>query len=222
MLGLMVIGAALIYLILWIGVTVWTYRWVKRRGYSKGKAWSVAFAAFFVLWLLVFWDWIPTVAMHQYYCEKEGGFFVYKKLEQWEKDNPGVVATLTPYLLKVGDMTSAGVPYREPYEEPYPGAGYKVSWFNERIYYRSNLESDITKSFPVHKWTKYLADSKTGAKLAEFVYFTSGYAPAMTTGGLSGFKGWLARDGCSGKRMENAKHQYDEFLNNAIHLGEKK
>lgn len=219
MLGLMVIGAALIYLILWIGVTVWAYRWAKRRGYSKGRASGVSFTAFFVMWLLVFWDWIPTVAAHKYYCAKEGGFFVHKSLEQWKKENPGVVETLTPY----GDLKTKYVELgRAPRKEPYPGAGYNVPWLNERIYYHSDLERDITKPFPVHKWTSFLVDSKSGTKLAEFVYFRSGYSPAMTTGGLSGFKFWLAYSDCTGERMENAKRKFDEFLNDAVHLGEKK
>lgn len=218
MLGLMVIGGALIYLILWISVTAWAYRWAKRRGYSKGRTLGATFAAFFVMWLLVFWDWIPTVAAHKYYCEKEGGFTVYKSLEQWQKENPGVVETLTPYVKvidKINPLLSV------PYQEPHPGAGYH-SWFNERIYYDSDLEWDITKPFPVHKWTTYLADSKTNTKLAEFVYFRSGYPNAMTTGGLSGFKFWLAYPDCGGERMENAKRKFDGFLNDVMHLGEKK
>lgn len=219
MLGLMVIGAALIYLILWIGVTVWTYRWAKRRGYSKGRASGVSFTAFFVMWLLVFWDWIPTVAAHKYYCAKEGGFTVYKSLEQWKKENPGVVETLKPYAdLKEKINPLLGLPF----EELYPGAGRAVSKLNERIYYDSEVERDIAKPFPVHRWSSYLADSKTGTRLIEFVYFRSGYAPAMTTGGLSGFKFWLAYPSCTGERMENAKRKFDEFLNDAVHLGEKK
>ena len=221
MLGLMVIGGALIYLILWISVTAWAYRWAKRRGYSKGRVWGATFAVFFVMWLLVFWDWVPTVAAHKYYCAKDGGFFVYKNLEQWKKENPGVVETLTPFVLLEQEQLP-GVPYSAPYEEPYPGAGYKVSRFNERIYHRSDLERDITKPFPVHRWTDYFADSKTHTKLVEFVYFTSSHPNAMTVGGLSGFKFWLAYPGCTGERMENAKRKYDEFLNATTHLGEKK
>ena len=125
MLGLMVIGAALIYLVLLIGVTVWVYRWAKRRGYSKGRAWGTAFAAFFVLWLLVFWDWIPTVAAHKYYCAKEGGFTVYKNLEQWQKENPGVVETLTPYTyVRAKDKDKGFNPLLGlPYKELSPGTG---------------------------------------------------------------------------------------------------
>ncbi len=47
-----------------------------------------------VMYSIVFWDWLPTVAVHQYYCAKESGFWVYKTLDQWKAENPGVMESL--------------------------------------------------------------------------------------------------------------------------------
>ena len=41
-----------------------------------------------------FWDWLPTVATHQFYCATDSGFWVYKTPEQWKAQNPGVMETL--------------------------------------------------------------------------------------------------------------------------------
>lgn len=57
---------------------------------------------------LLFWDWIPTVAVHKYYCSTQAGFWVYKTAEEWKAENPGVLETLIPYegkqLDRIGDM----------------------------------------------------------------------------------------------------------------------
>jgi hypothetical protein len=35
------------------------------------------------MYLIPFWDWLPTVAAHRYYCWKDSGFAVSKTLDQW-------------------------------------------------------------------------------------------------------------------------------------------
>jgi hypothetical protein len=47
-----------------------------------------------VMYHLVFWDWVPTVVAHQYYCATEAGFWVYKTVDEWKAENPGVMETL--------------------------------------------------------------------------------------------------------------------------------
>lgn len=94
MLGLMVLLALGVYLavsalVIWLAV-----RWAKKR---NRKPWVWGGLAAFLMYNLVFWDLIPTLAMHKYYCATEAGFWVYKTPEQWAKENPGVLETLKPW-----------------------------------------------------------------------------------------------------------------------------
>lgn len=72
---------------------IWTaVDFAKRTGRST-KRWG--FGAAIGLYLLVFWDQIPTYLLHHYYCATEAGIWVYKTPEQWKAENPGVAETLT-------------------------------------------------------------------------------------------------------------------------------
>lgn len=41
--------------------------------------------------------------MHKYYCLSQAGFWVYKTPEQWVKENPGVMETLTTQRMWLHD-----------------------------------------------------------------------------------------------------------------------
>lgn len=56
---------------------------------KQRKVFGILAALF--MYNLVFWDFLPTLILHQYYCQKESGFWVYKTAEQWRKENPDVV-----------------------------------------------------------------------------------------------------------------------------------
>ncbi len=90
--GLVIFGAIAIYLIISLVVVLVVARTAKKRGKST---WRWAGAAALVMYMLVFWDHIPTVIAHKYYCEKEAGFWVYKTVEQWKAENPEVAEMLT-------------------------------------------------------------------------------------------------------------------------------
>lgn len=53
----------------------------RKRGWSRNKSWLGAMYVFLLVYLPVFWDWIPTVVVHKYYCETEAGFWVYKTVD---------------------------------------------------------------------------------------------------------------------------------------------
>ena len=90
--GLVIFGAMALYLIVSIAVVVFAARAAERNGKSP---WRWGGGAALVMYLLVFWDHIPTVLVHEYYCEKEAGFWVYKTLDQWKAENAGVAGTLS-------------------------------------------------------------------------------------------------------------------------------
>ncbi len=86
MYGLIVIAIAVAYLLLSIAVVKGARAYARNAGRSMARwGWGAALA----MWLIPFWDWLPTVAMHQYTCAAEAGFWVYKTPEQWRQENPG-------------------------------------------------------------------------------------------------------------------------------------
>lgn len=92
--GLIVVLVAIGYLTIALVGTRLVVRRAEKRGVSKRRRILVGLGTAFVFWLIPFWDWIPTVVVHQYYCGKEAGFFVYKTMEQWKQENPDMVAKL--------------------------------------------------------------------------------------------------------------------------------
>lgn len=82
--GLVIILALGLYLAIAIGVIAWAVSHAKKNGKSAARwGWGAALG----MYLLVFWDWLPTVAAHKYYCSTEAGFWVYKTPEQWKAEN---------------------------------------------------------------------------------------------------------------------------------------
>lgn len=94
MLGLVVLLFIGAYLLVSVLVVWLAARWARKH---NRRAWVWGGLAAFAMYNLVFWDWIPTVAMHKYYCATEAGFWVYKTPEQWTNENPGVLETLEPW-----------------------------------------------------------------------------------------------------------------------------
>ena len=89
--GLVIFAALGLYLLISIGVVAWAI-WYARK--HNKNIWLWGFGAAFIMYNLVFWDWIPTVVAHKYYCSSEAGFWVYKTLDQWKAENPGVLEGL--------------------------------------------------------------------------------------------------------------------------------
>jgi len=89
--GVVIFGAIALYLIVTIVVVILAAKVAKKQGRSP---WRWGGAAALVMYLLVFWDHIPTILAHKYYCEKEAGFWAYKTVDQWKAENPGVAETL--------------------------------------------------------------------------------------------------------------------------------
>ena len=86
MMGLLYIIFFAVYVLVSLLVILLCYRYTKRR-YRRG--WIGGVLSAFVIYNLVFWDWVPTVVAHKYYCATDAGFWIYKTLDQWNVENPG-------------------------------------------------------------------------------------------------------------------------------------
>lgn len=177
--GLVVFAVMGLYLLVSIGVVKGAIAYAREKGKSA-KRWG--WGAALVMWLIPFWDWIPTVAMHQYYCANEAGFWVYKTPEQWKKENPGVMETLVAnkaYLSShEGDMAN------------YTTTNFLNSRFNLVVKQRGPLV--------LHRWLREdtLIDTKTSEILARYVDFST--SQQRRQAGWSGWKFWLDSRQCIG------------------------
>jgi len=179
MLGLAFIFVFLIYLLISIGVIAYTVRKAKERGIAGWK-WGVPVTL--VMYLIVFWDHIPTLIAHKYYCEKEAEFFVYKTLDQWKQENPGVAETLVANRVAPSERQGSYENYVDTY------------FLNQRF----NWVVKHNGKFLFNRWRheQEVVDSKTNEVLARYVDFST--AQIEAGGGWYGWKFWLHIPRCNG------------------------
>ncbi|MDD5058071.1 MAG: hypothetical protein PHQ60_09365 [Sideroxydans sp.] len=185
MFGLAYLAVFGVYLLASVGAVMWAVGYARKNGKSA-MGWGLGVA--FVMYNIVFWDWIPTVAVHQYYCEKEAGFWVYKTLDQWKAENPGVMEGLVD---------------NSP-NEKYPNwptedwAGKKITSINQRlgILYKDHLSSAEESELFLNgwRWKTELVDKKTGEVLARRIDFSTGNGGY--TAGMHSMRFWLASESC--------------------------
>jgi len=192
--GFVIIAALVLYALISVVVVLLAIRHAKKYGRSASRwGWGAAL----VMYLIPFWDWLPTVAIHQHRCSTEAGFWVYKTPEQWKSENPGVMAKLPAHkgvqLVRQGDMTNHSDTY---------SLNERFNW----IVMRSNEPL-------LNQWRheQKLVDTKTGEVLARYIDFST--AQIRAGGGWYGWKFWLHSEHCvDGGRDEGLMRQYkDQF-----------
>ena len=176
MVALVILGIFLGYLAIAVLATVAAVRLAHAKGLSRGKRWLSGGAVALVFYLIPFWDWIPTVVAHKYYCATEAKFEVYKTVDQWKKENAEILPTLRydprVRFMQVGDY------------ERFP--------LNQRI--ASELKT--TEVFlSVKREDGRVIDTSNREVLARYVDFRAGYAP-LGVGGEGAWKFWLRRSAC--------------------------
>ncbi len=105
MFGLAVLFGFAVYCLITL-VLMWAAARIARKRGIKGWKWSLPVLV--VMYLILFQDHIPSLILHDYYCNSSrAGFWVYKTLDEWKKENPSEWETLAPdalpekYLTKV-------------------------------------------------------------------------------------------------------------------------
>jgi len=187
MFGLAYLVAFGIYLLISIGVVKWAISYARKNGKSA-KRWG--WGAAFVMYSIVFWDWIPTVAVHQYYCAKDSGFWVYKTIDQWKAENPGALETLTTQRV-----------WQHDYAE-----GKDVVHINQRFDLEYKKEGELF----LNRWRRerQLIDVKNNEVLARYVDFSTGNG---NIGGEPELRFWLHSDFCVDG--EKKAIQIGQFIN---------
>lgn len=185
MFGLVVLVVMGLYLWLLVWATRRGWRWgIEKKGWQGRKRWLGAAIGFLIVYMPVFWDFIPTVAVHQYYCAKDSGFWVYKTLDQWKVENPGVMEVL---VANKGEPSSSQGDM-ENYTDTY--------FVNQRF----NLVVKHNGQFLFNRWRheREVVDMKTNTMLARYVDFST--SQERRQAGWSGWKFWLDSKNCIGGR----------------------
>lgn len=177
------------YLAIAIGVAVAATKWAKKYG---RRPWVWGSLAAFVMYNLVFWDWIPTLVAHKYYCDKEAALTIYKTPEQWKKENPGVVEKLKPFLVpRVVNLPMGN-----------------VSQVNDRF---GNLFlKESTGKLPIRRHRDIIIDVNTHEIVAMDIDFRRGNA-LMAIGGAGSWKFWLHADSCY---ADSERHNLNAAMGN--------
>jgi hypothetical protein len=152
MIGLMFLVFFAVYFLVSFLVIKATMGWAKKRGRIR---WGWGLLTAFLMYNLVFWDLIPTLALYNYKNNVEAGFWIYKTPEQWVIENQEAVKQLT---------------YKDVSEMVHFEDGYIIH-LNERI------DSVNTESYPwltIRKFETRIIDRKNGAVLVLETRFTSG------------------------------------------------
>lgn len=199
--GLVILLVLGVYLLLSIGVVRYAARWARRQ---ERRPWVWGGLAALVMYHLVFWDWIPTVVAHKYYCSMEAGFWVYKSLEQWKAENPGVMEML---------VANRGAPSTRDGDDTNFTDTYLL---NQRIN-KVVKEHRISSVLHIFRHEQELVDIKSNQVLARYVDFRAGYPSGVAglaprSAGLTAAKFWLANDRC-GDSGAHPQHQFYEFEN---------
>ncbi|MCX7162593.1 MAG: hypothetical protein NT083_06060 [Rhodocyclales bacterium] len=184
--GIILLAFVGLYLLVSLGVVMGSIAYARTAGKSA-KHWG--WGAGLVMYLIPFWDWIPTIATHQYYCATEAGFWAYKTPEQWMKENPGVMEGL---VANKGD--------------PSKFVGDTSNFTNTHfVNSRFNLVFIHSGPFAFHRWRKEqeIVDATSGEILARQIDFST--SQNRRQAGWSGWKFWLNRDGCVGSEKQSAE-----------------
>lgn len=193
--GLVVFAVIGLYLLISSGVVAWAIRYARRKDRSP-FIWGCGAAL--VMYLIPFWDWIPTVVAHRYYCEKEAGYWVYKTPEQWRAENLGVMETL---------VANQGAPSRhEPFND---GHGETTTFLLNDRFHWVVTQQDFSSWLSIIRKEQQVKDAKTHEVLARYVDFGAGNSVKNTVGPPGPMKFWLRSSNCfDGERNASLMRQF--------------
>lgn len=174
-----------LFYIVFFGLYGWLSIWLTRYAIKVAKArgiagWIFGFPVALVMYHLVFWDWVPTVVMHQYTCSAKAGFWEYKTVDQWKSENPGVIEGLVSNK-------------RSPYSKDGDVQNYTYTYYlNEQF----NWVVKRSNENILNRWRheEELVDAINGEVLARYVDFSTVQERKQT--GWSGWKFWLVKEHC--------------------------
>lgn len=178
--GLIIIPTITLCVLISVGIIFLAVAYAIKR---KKNPWVWGASIAFVIYNIVFWDWIPTMVLHKYYCSTQAGFWVYKTVNEWRIEN-------------VENINKLGSTNNEKYDFPtYEG---DVSKFSGTEFVNHNIRYNFKHNGPlfIHRWRieAELVDINSNEVLAKYVDFSTSQEKRQA--GWSGWKFWLNTSGC--------------------------
>ena len=177
MIGLVFLAVFVVYLL----VSLWLILVAVRSARARGIAgWKFGAPVALVMYLLVFWDHVPTMLLHDYECRNKAGLVVYKTAEQWKLENPSESMLVKPFVGYANFRRSDGT------------HGY---WLNDRFTYESTPHP--LSFLPVYRVVDAIVDSRTKAVLLRRTSIESGYRSLGIIDDWRAFKFWVNGKSCN-------------------------
>ena len=171
MLGLAILFIFGVYLAISIFATRYVMAWARENG---RRAWLWGCIAGFAMYNLVFWDLIPTLIMHKYYCSTRAGFWPYKAFEEWDAENPGVAQTFSTRI-EPSDAEMKAIPLQK---------NTRRHWYNVRFY--EDTHTSVKVGSVVMIEVQFI-DVKTKETIARSINFVRGLpGNTLAAGGSPG------------------------------------
>lgn len=184
MIGLAYLVVAVIYLTILVGVV--RAAWRSGITHSRRSAWGRAVVGFLAVYLPVFWDHIPTVLAHRYYCAKDGGDFLYQDPAVWLAKNGSKLESLRV------------PPGGEPVHRAFLDGWRREYLINKWVALDSRRDVHNVAGFiEVGREAQRIIDIRNGNLIAKNVQYNVG--KPFQTGGV---KFWLHFAGCRGSSHE--------------------
>lgn len=168
-------------------------RWARRHG---RVGWKFGVPIVVASFLVVFWDVVPTAAVHSYLCSTQAGVTIYKDANVWVAEHPVEAKSVRPFLgeshFRVGEFRH----------------GY---WLNSQFYV--DIATTKIPFLPVFVRIESVRDANRSAALLEHRSVHSGYLKGNDTFTfLYWLKGWvgLGRCGPHSSQYENQFRLYSD------------
>ena len=208
MLGLMfIVGIG--SLVLLVALAMWAAKRISlKAGQSAATAQRWKYGVLAAVLLAIFWDWLPTWIASEYYS-RQSGLTVFKTLEQWKAEHPGVAGTLEAYQLNSKADKRAALVYlpNDVFRDPL-NARFAMDWWKE------------TPILSIRVWRRQLIDTQTNIVLASETSVTSGNPGGIASGGAGWAKPWLIRERTP--EMQDASNAFLKVVDSAHQIAERK
>ncbi|WP_077929100.1 hypothetical protein [Wohlfahrtiimonas populi] len=188
MLGLAVLFVMAIYFMILFLVIRFCYKKAINKGKTKKIAFLFGLLGFSLVFLPVFWDYIPNRIYFNYLCKNDTQLQVYKTFEEWNTENPDVLETLTPFSYEERDEKIKTDPnYRN---RSFDGITYEVRFANQRILFYWSKPLSQKLALQIKRSSYLLFDIKSNQVIAKIDKISSGPGNVLELGG-KGYKIWL-------------------------------
>lgn len=173
---------------------------------NNRKGWLAGLIVAFVMYNLVFWDWIPVVLKHKHYCKTDAGFWTYQSPEEWVNNN----RKLSKQIWYAQGQRKVESLKRENGQETVR------IWYGDNIYHE--FEYDRNFAHAIKRIEQRLFDANAEKLLARSVQYTRGDSNlSLGANGFTDYKFWLSigENKClsddSQEYLRAYKQYFDEF-----------